>query len=75
MDRFIFHCIWNTIDAVLLDKPIRGMDEKSKRIFSELINSLKEQNKTIIIASHEPLRDLIFDEIYIMKNGNLEKQE
>ncbi|MEF2783633.1 hypothetical protein WKT02_05325 [Erysipelotrichaceae bacterium HCN-30851] len=51
------------------------MDEKSKRIFSELINSLKEQNKTIIIASHEPLRDLIFDEIYIMKNGNLEKQE
>lgn len=64
MDRFIFHCIWNTIDAVLLDEPI-----------SELINSLKEQNKTIIIASHEPLRDLIFDEIYIMKNGNLEKQE
>lgn len=39
-------------DLLLFDEPLNGLDDKSKTIFVDEINSLKKIGKVIIIATH-----------------------
>ncbi|MBU0438122.1 energy-coupling factor transporter ATPase [Staphylococcus succinus] len=60
-------------DVVILDEPTAGLDPKSRKQIMELIKKLQiEQNKTIILVTHE-MNDVAkyVDEIKIMKRGKL----
>ncbi|MEA3452308.1 MAG: ABC transporter ATP-binding protein [Bacteroidota bacterium] len=45
----------NDPKIILADEPTANLDEKLSRSFIEIIQELKLQNKTIIIATHDPL--------------------
>lgn len=60
-------------DVVILDEPTAGLDPKSRKQIMELIKKLQiEQNKTIILVTHE-MNDVAkyVDEVKIMKRGTL----
>ncbi|RIN35361.1 energy-coupling factor transporter ATPase [Staphylococcus succinus] len=60
-------------DVVILDEPTAGLDPKSRKQIMELIKKLQiEQNKTIILVTHE-MNDVAkyVDEVKIMKRGKL----
>lgn len=57
---------------ILFDEPTIGLDNNNKKKFIELIKKLKENNKTIIIVSHDV--DLLYqlsDNILIIDKGRL----
>lgn len=70
----IIQALMEKQNLILLDEPTRGMDEESVQIFCELMKKVKADNKIVIIASHEKLKDLSYDEIYVMEGGRIEKQ-
>lgn len=60
-------------DLLVLDEPTLGLDAVSKRaIFAELLAAVKDETRTVFIASHG-LADLerFADHIGILKNGRL----
>jgi len=59
-------------DLFILDEPFNGVDIQSNIVITQIINKLKELEKTVIISSHifSTLADTS-DEIYLMKNGEI----
>lgn len=58
-------------DLYIFDEPLNGLDPKSIIIFNNIINDLKENNKTIIISSHI-LKELDYaNKILFIKNKNI----
>lgn len=59
-------------DIYVLDEITSNLDLKAIKLISSIIESLKEQGKTIVIAEHRIyyLKDLI-DRMYIIKEGKL----
>lgn len=60
-------------DILLLDEPFNGLDFKSTAIFTALMTNLKEQGKTLFVASHDI--DHLFcisDTISVIKDKNIE---
>ncbi len=67
----IIQAIMENQNLILFDEPTRGLDEESVKEFSKIVNELINQNKSVIIASHDILDDLNYTKIYIMKDGSL----
>jgi ABC-2 type transport system ATP-binding protein len=67
----IIQAIMEDQKVIYLDEPTRGLDEESIGGFYSIINKLHQQNKTIIICSHEKLEGLLFDKEYVLKNGKI----
>ncbi|MEI5993810.1 ABC transporter ATP-binding protein [Candidatus Enterococcus mansonii] len=59
-------------DLLFLDEPTTGMDVKSRKIFWDKINTLKEQGKTIILTTHY-LEEIekVASRILLMKQGEI----
>ncbi len=57
-------------DCYVLDEPFNGVDIQSNLIITEIINRLKELDKTILISSHifSTLSELC-DTIFLLENG------
>lgn len=58
---------------IIADEPTANLDEKLSLRFIEILRGLKQENKTIIIATHDPLffgLDFVDEEIEI-KDGRL----
>lgn len=55
---------------LILDEPMNGLDKKGVREIRELLLQKKEENKLIILASHnrEDI-DILCDEVYEMEDG------
>ncbi len=71
----IAQAIMDDPSIIILDEPMNSMDEKGMKETRELIKSLKNDNRIIIIASHirEDIDELC-DEVYKFENGNVVKQ-
>ena len=67
----IIQAIMENQNLILLDEPTRGLDDDSVKEFNKILKELQEENKTIIIASHEGHEGLAFTKNYIMKQGKL----
>jgi ABC-type Mn2+/Zn2+ transport system ATPase subunit len=52
---FVARALAQGADILLLDEPFAGLDAKSERALIDLFIALKEQGKTIIIATHDLL--------------------
>jgi putative ABC transport system ATP-binding protein len=63
----------NNPKIIIADEPTANLDEQLSLDFINILQSLKNQNKTIIIATHDPLFfNLNFvDKIIELKNGKL----
>lgn len=60
-------------DILLLDEPLNGLDFKSCAFFTALMTSLKEQGKTIFLASHDIDHLFLYSEtISLIKDKNIE---
>lgn len=64
-------------DILLLDEPMNGLDKKGVEDVREILFNLKEQGKTIILASHngEDI-NMLCDTVHEMDSGvirNIEK--
>jgi putative ABC transport system ATP-binding protein len=69
----ISRALINNPKIIIADEPTANLDEKLSLDFIEILKQLKSQNKTIIVATHDPLFfDLDFvDRIITIKNGNI----
>lgn len=69
----ISRALINNPKIIIADEPTANLDEKLSLDFINILKSLKSQNKTIIVATHDPLFfDLDFtDKIIEIKNGNI----
>ena len=65
----------NDPKIIIADEPTANLDEKLSLQFCEILKGLKDKNKTIIVATHDPIFfDLDFvDAIVEMKNGKIIK--
>ena len=59
-------------DIIILDEPMNGLDNHGVQEVREYLLHLKEQGKTILIASHnrEDI-DVLCDRVYEMDNGRV----
>ncbi len=57
---------------LLLDEPTRGLDEKAKAELGDLLRTLKEKGKTILVVTHDVEFMLkIADQLLVLKEGEL----
>jgi len=68
----IIQAIMEDQNFILLDEPTRGLDQDAIDCFIKLITSMHQEGKTIIIASHDYLKELPFDKTYRLENGILQ---
>ena len=59
-------------DLVILDEPFSGLDPLGRKLMSRLIESIRQESKTIILCTHE-LGSVyqICDELHILQQGKL----
>lgn len=57
-------------DVLILDEPFNGVDIQSNLLITEIITSLRERDKTVLISSHifATLRETC-DELYLLREG------
>ena len=61
-------------EILLLDEPLSGQDEDSKKVFIHKINKLREKGTTIIMSCHEKeLIDALSEKQYTIQNGVFQK--
>jgi ABC-2 type transport system ATP-binding protein len=70
----IAQAIMENPDILLLDEPMNGLDKSGVNDMRELFKTLREQGKTILLASHNPLDiEELCDTVYEMDGGVLSK--
>ena len=63
----------NNPNIILADEPTANLDKELSLHFIEILNELKKEGKTIVVATHDPLFfELDFvDRIIEIKNGEI----
>ena len=56
----IIQSVMEDQDLILLDEPVRGLDDRAVITFTKLVKDLHEKGKTIVIASHDEITGLEF---------------
>lgn len=67
----IIQAVMEDQDLILFDEPTRGLDQDSMDKFNNLIKTLKNKGKTIIICAHDGVEGIDFDSIHEIKNGKI----
>lgn len=68
----IAQAIMENPDILILDEPMNGLDNDGVKDMRKLFLSLKEQGKTILLASHNKDDiEVLCDEVYMMDKGIL----
>lgn len=61
-------------DLLVLDEPMNGLDKDDVKEMRQYLLNLKEQGKTILIASHSAEDiDVLRDTVWEMDKGKLER--
>ena len=67
--------ILNDPKIVFLDEPTTGLDPQARRNFWQLVDRIKQQNKTVILTTHYmDEAESLCDEIVVMDNGKIIEQ-
>lgn len=70
----IAQAIMDDPDILLLDEPMNGLDNKGVGEIRSLFMQLREQGKTILLASHNSEDiDILCDEVFEMEAGSIKK--
>ena len=62
-------------NIILLDEPTRGIDKEGVQQFVNLLEQLRRENKTVIVASHDEIPGLVYDRRLRMKDWVLLPEE
>jgi putative ABC transport system ATP-binding protein len=70
----IARALINDPSVVIADEPTAHLDSKLSREFMDMLVRLREQQKTVVIASHDPLvyDSSVIDSVVSMRDGRLE---
>ena len=61
-------------DILILDEPMNGLDKNGVNEMRELFLQLKENGKTIIVASHDSVDiDILCDKVFEIDKGELKQ--
>jgi len=73
----IARALVNDPPVIIADEPTAHLDTKLSREFMDIVGRLKEQHKTVIIASHDPLvyEAAVVDRVISMRDGKIEGAE
>jgi putative ABC transport system ATP-binding protein len=69
----IARALINDPDIIIADEPTAHLDTHLSREFMEIMRRLKEQGKTLLIASHDPIvyESDVVDRIVAMRDGSI----
>ena len=70
----IIQALMEDQNLILLDEPTRGLDDSAIETLKGLILEAKSNGKAVIIASHDKIDGIKYDEIYHLNKGILQKQ-
>jgi putative ABC transport system ATP-binding protein len=70
----IARALINDPQIIIADEPTAHLDTKLSREFMDIVERLKAEQKTVIIASHDPLvyGSLVVDRVITMRDGKIE---
>ena len=69
----IARALINDPSIIIADEPTAHLDTKLSREFMDIVEALKEQGKTIIVASHDPIvfESRVIEKVISMRDGKL----
>lgn len=67
----IIQAVMEDQNIILFDEPTRGIDKTAVQTFVKLLDELKNEHKAVIIASHEDVEGLTYDQEYKLNDGVL----
>ena len=67
----IIQAVMENQNLILFDEPTRGLDDDSITVFEEMVNMLIEEGKSVIIASHDLLPNILYSKKFLLENGKL----
>ena len=70
----IIQAVMENQNVILLDEPTRGIDQESISLFVALLKKLKQQNKIVVVASHDQINELKYDRLFILRQGILQEK-
>ena len=70
----IIQAVMENQNIILLDEPTRGIDQESVGLFVAMLKKLKEQNKIVVVASHDQVNGLKYDRQLILQQGMLHEK-
>ena len=71
----IAQAIMENPDILVLDEPFNGLDKKGVTEMRSLLLQMKDEGKTIIMASHSSEDiDILCDEVYEMEAGKIVRE-
>ena len=70
----IIQAVMENQNVILLDEPTRGIDQESISLFVALLKKLKQQNKIVVVASHDQINELNYDRRFILHHGILQDE-
>ena len=70
----IIQAVMENQNVILLDEPTRGIDQESISLFVALLKKLKQQNKIVLVASHDQINELKYDRLFILRQGILQEK-
>ncbi|MCI2170840.1 ABC transporter ATP-binding protein [Schleiferilactobacillus perolens] len=69
----IIQAVMEGQNLVLLDEPTRGLDEAALSELVKLVAELQQQNKSIIVASHDNYTPIAYTAHYQLEGGRLSR--
>jgi len=69
----IARAILKDTPVILFDEPTSGLDKENQSIFLDVIKDMRV-SKTILIIEHNMNSYEIFDNVFVLKNGRIERQ-
>ena len=70
----IIQAVMENQNVILFDEPTRGIDQESVSLFVALLKKLKQQNKIVVVASHDQINELKYDRFFILRQGILQEK-
>ena len=70
----IVRALINNPSIVIADEPTGHLDTKLSQEFMEIVGKLKDEQKTVLIASHDPLvyESNVVDRIISVRDGRID---
>jgi putative ABC transport system ATP-binding protein len=70
----IARALVNDPRVVVADEPTAHLDSKLSREFMEIVATLRERGKTVVVASHDPIvyESPVVDRVVAMRDGRIE---
>lgn len=67
----IIQAIMEDQNIIILDEPTQGIDKKGVKQFVDLLERLKAEGKSVVVASHDDIPGLVYDRTLTLENGEL----